>query len=374
MAIRFRCSHCNQLLGIAESRAGASVDCPGCGRTIRVPSSKRRPTPGAADSAGRDPKLNEALSELSSLGADLDDGLSPTSLQPQVIPTRPVSASATVRTPPAQRDSRAAGSSDQKPSAIAPDAPTSRSPDTPGTGAAADNDWRGDLESLATPSGASAADAPVAPVDRRRLAVIACGALLTGLAAGVLIGLSLSGQETAVGTTGEESPPPAADPLAAPPAEPPLPPPAEGVIVGRVTWSDAGRNAAPDEDSLILLLPAQRTGRWKLDSRTIRSPADPDDQAAALAALRLLGVTVAQADTAGRFSVKRMPAEAAQLVVISRHVNQSDPAENRQAVDALSQWFENPAQLIGRLAAQVVALPPVEESEAATDPIIVEFP
>lgn len=37
MPIQFRCSHCNQLLGIARRKAGAVVDCPTCGRRVIVP-------------------------------------------------------------------------------------------------------------------------------------------------------------------------------------------------------------------------------------------------------------------------------------------------------------------------------------------------
>ena len=37
MPIKFRCPHCQQFLGIAESKAGTITDCPTCGRSIRIP-------------------------------------------------------------------------------------------------------------------------------------------------------------------------------------------------------------------------------------------------------------------------------------------------------------------------------------------------
>lgn len=37
MPIRFRCPHCDQLLGIARRKAGASVRCPSCRRDVAVP-------------------------------------------------------------------------------------------------------------------------------------------------------------------------------------------------------------------------------------------------------------------------------------------------------------------------------------------------
>ena len=38
MPIRFRCPSCEQLLAIGTRKAGTLVDCPTCGRTLRVPS------------------------------------------------------------------------------------------------------------------------------------------------------------------------------------------------------------------------------------------------------------------------------------------------------------------------------------------------
>lgn len=40
MPIRFRCSHCNRLLGIARRKAGAETSCPHCGSLIRVPAAE----------------------------------------------------------------------------------------------------------------------------------------------------------------------------------------------------------------------------------------------------------------------------------------------------------------------------------------------
>lgn len=37
MPIRFRCQHCNQLLGIARRKAGCEVECPRCKKSITVP-------------------------------------------------------------------------------------------------------------------------------------------------------------------------------------------------------------------------------------------------------------------------------------------------------------------------------------------------
>jgi phage FluMu protein Com len=37
MPIKFRCNHCNQLMGIARRKAGTDVHCPTCNGVLRVP-------------------------------------------------------------------------------------------------------------------------------------------------------------------------------------------------------------------------------------------------------------------------------------------------------------------------------------------------
>lgn len=74
MPIKFRCQHCRQFLGISRTQAGGIVDCPTCGRTIRVPELDGTvaplPRPGLDP---KDSKLAAALSELASIGDE--DGL-----------------------------------------------------------------------------------------------------------------------------------------------------------------------------------------------------------------------------------------------------------------------------------------------------------
>src|SRR5438128_461341 len=48
MPIRFRCQHCNQLLGISRRKAGNRVECPSCHASLLVPSVSSEPEPAAA--------------------------------------------------------------------------------------------------------------------------------------------------------------------------------------------------------------------------------------------------------------------------------------------------------------------------------------
>ena len=81
MPIKFRCHHCCQMLGISHTRAGAIVDCPGCGRSLRVPQAdgmSDRPASAVTTSAvtGKnpatqqlDPELLDAIISLAELGS-----------------------------------------------------------------------------------------------------------------------------------------------------------------------------------------------------------------------------------------------------------------------------------------------------------------
>src|SRR5437868_3472760 len=44
MPIRFRCRHCNQLLGIARRKAGTPVECPTCHQQLTVPTADQEGT------------------------------------------------------------------------------------------------------------------------------------------------------------------------------------------------------------------------------------------------------------------------------------------------------------------------------------------
>jgi hypothetical protein len=56
MPIRFRCPHCQQLMGIARRKAGQAVQCPTCKATVTVPAEDvpDAPAPAAAAGGGQD--------------------------------------------------------------------------------------------------------------------------------------------------------------------------------------------------------------------------------------------------------------------------------------------------------------------------------
>ena len=88
MAIKFRCPHCQQLLGISSTKAGMIVDCPACGRSVPVPSEDGMAIQTAATSSlNVAPKLLNALQELSAFGLP-NENVSEPAVTPQAATGR----------------------------------------------------------------------------------------------------------------------------------------------------------------------------------------------------------------------------------------------------------------------------------------------
>jgi DNA-directed RNA polymerase subunit RPC12/RpoP len=365
MPIRFRCVHCGQLLGIAESKAGKEVDCPGCGRSIRVPAADGGGTP-PDDAAGQhDPHLQAALSQLTTLGTG----------EPLTEPPQPVELSAPKLRSPGETATRpkphsaATGDATEQ---LKPE-PIKRTDSSPLSDRAAASDvaghWADSIRELSAQAMTDAA--PAAPVPHRHR-LLTSGLVVSALLVGLVSGGSLvhvfsdrSRPSESAGTDDAQVDA-AADPL-------PVPDGNQSVVEGSISWAAAGRAPAADAGALVLLLPSDRTSRWKLDARPLRSEAPTPDREALVAALQHLNASVQFADQDGHFRVLQRTSGPSQLVIISRHLNQSDAALTAQAQDALAHWFSNPAQLVGTLAAKTV---PIEDSGNGDVParIQIRFP
>lgn len=303
MAIKFRCPHCRQLLGISTTKAGTLVDCPACGRSVLVPNdggvataTKRGPRPG------EHPSLLNALQELSALGPpDVDDSaplILPDLLEPDLTS--------------ALRELAAAA-----PVALQPPQPTA-------------------ARQSAT----------------RRFSLLPLMLVLPAFAAGLLLGTfwRSSDHPDAAKADPKSTVPPA--------AAIPLPAASERQLKGVVRFVNDSGNSAADTGAIVLLLPTENTTTLRLDARPLRESADSKARQAIEAALETLGGSAHQADDAGTWTANVPSNVALSMIVISRHRSRTDsqpvPAE---ILESLSRWFESPIHITGRLAVKQSLVP-----------------
>ena len=98
MPIRFRCSHCNQLMGIARRKAGMQVQCPTCHAQVVVPKSDAAEPPESPPlPTGGGPA---PLFERSDFEAFLQNPLAEKPVAPSVPPPTPPAAPFATDIPP----------------------------------------------------------------------------------------------------------------------------------------------------------------------------------------------------------------------------------------------------------------------------------
>lgn len=389
MPIQFRCQYCRQRLGIADSRAGAVVDCPACGRSLRVPGGDNRATdrPAPAATSEADSQLHSALQQLSAIGLGTPaETASPTARTPPasvqnfvprktagaaVPPVRHSAAGAAnsgAAPPDALRELAAfpavnsedlpllaqpelleeASSTDELPPAAPAD--QQGDPAAPATAADVEAPLVAALQELADqhPPATSAAQRPAAqrPAVRRAFGLLI--PVLTGLlmfTAGYLAGHSRKAEPVAIETQTIAAPgetqPPAADPAATPEA---------GQISGLVQAAAADGKTVPDAGALVIIAPANNLSELRIDGRFLRDPPDSAARRAITAAFGQLGVSFTNAAEDGTFSLPLPAPGPCVLIAVSRRNSRPASAPlSSEVVSRLNDWFTAPSPVTGRL-------------------------
>ncbi|MBC7965986.1 MAG: hypothetical protein H7Z17_08685 [Fuerstia sp.] len=371
MAIKFRCPHCRQLLGISTTKAGTLVDCPACGRSVLVPNDGSVTTKTAQTSkTGDHPGLLSALQELSALGSPDDDESGPPAISKAVprarrLPVARVPAGDSDSSVTSDRDAMRiiplTSATEDKTARISATAVLAELAELPTVDDSAPQIVPDELESDLTSALQELAEAapgvephPTAalPSATGRFSLLSLMLVLPAFAAGLFLGTfwQSSDHPDAAKANPKFDVAPAVV----------VPPPAAGErqLKGIVRYVDDSGNSAADAGAVVLLLPTENTTTLRFDARALRESADSKARQAIEAALRILGGSVHQADDSGTWNANVPSDVALSMIVVSRHRSRTDsqpvPAE---ILESLSRWFDSPMHIAGRLAVKQSLVP-----------------
>lgn len=370
MPIKFRCDYCRQLLGIAHTKAGSLVDCPTCGRTLRVPNEDGTVDPPPAVGLNlADDGLRRALDELAELdqakpkpGAELnaqpasatDDSLGgrqstrglletppvvvkpkpivqvpkPSLPQSNAIALEPLPAAAVITAPEPQRGNSAGPSHEPPAAALAGASPEEILAGIPGPAPAV--------------KAATSRPTPAAPNQGYAFRWLVAVGVASGFI-GVGLGFGLGRIFLSSGVIESRSPAVREVVPEAAPAKP--------QVKGRITFRNARGQVEPDAGACLILVPSPRDNAVKLPSVGLRPNDESKVRLQALDVLQGQGGRLAIADSDGNYHFE-LPEERTYQVILLSHfqgrlADDPGPEEARKAVE---ENFDRPEQLVGKLA------------------------
>lgn len=345
LLIKFRCHYCHQFLGIARSRAGELTVCPTCGRTIQIPGDGS-PTSHEAPAAETPPGgegYATALQELAVLlqpepnsnGSHAGEPEEGTSLAPpEPIPleiageVEPIVLSAESEWNSLEELDREQPG-DSQPVAYQV---TMR-----------DDQFR-DLIGLLAPVGAAPADRPVTRnsiVRSRDARMFLLGGITTLLLAAV-VGLA----------AGLGRPPAPVEPSSQPVVETSV-----GIPVrGKISVRSADGSTQADAGAIVVVLPEQPPGKFRLPTIGLRPGDDDVDFAAAAAVIESWGGFATQTDAAGAYQGSLAKPGRYQAVALSAIAQSNSPTATNDATKSLTGYFTDPVELLGTRAVHLAPL------------------
>ncbi len=356
MPIKFRCEHCRQFLGISRSKAGELVDCPTCGRTLRVPQldGTREPIPDPKLDM-QDSSLAGALDALAMIGRDQPAGvavkeakpiapikpvqvktLEPLATpEPIVIeappPVEPVSVSSPKNRPGKPATANKSSNPDAALRELAEITPAGEPPQRPGVG---------QLEG-------SFASKILRSLHSRYVLGILTSVAAIALLVGYLAGRSgsdsnASSAEKKSGKSENRNPRKIV---------PHVPANLKLVVQGTVHYKTPDGDRLVDAGARIILLPKNWKGNARISAAGFWANAKEDDFRISLAALQQMGGDADVADKDGKFEI-HLPASAANyhLLAISAHRKHGGDESLPKSV---GKYFHEPDTLIRELSFKV---------------------
>ena len=385
MPIKFRCDYCRQLMGIAHNKAGSLIDCPSCGRRLRVPNLDGSVAPQPSPKVDHaDDGLRRALDELALIGLTDDEPeskpqtsgavlpepseliakspLPPPGGRPEASPLAPATAraggpaAATVVTPPVKPTVQLVNSLalEPLPQQVVMEPP----PRSPTAGASppvqsvslagsSPEEILAELANQAAPQRPAAIAAPGPVVIRGySLSLVLLVAVLS-FAAGIAAGWGL-GRVYVVQRIADVK----ADTAVTTPVEAPV---AKPLVRGHITYRNAQGQLEPDAGANVLILPVKPENPLKkLPALGLRPNDDHAAHELASKSLSGQGGRLAIVDDEGSFQLELPAAGDYRLLVLSHFQGHPQDADtdttSKQILEELEKLFERPEQLIGKLA------------------------
>lgn len=334
MPIKFRCSYCRQFLGISRNRVGGIVDCPTCGRSIRVPGLDGVAAPLPSPELDRDDAhLARALAELAALAdapavrpvMESIDDVSEEAEIPQPLPEpEPVELPMPVRMSPV--------------SVI----------DPVGNTAVEMVDSRAALEELLQPIAPPREMEPplriVEQLPSTSLLLFMVIIPIVTLLMGLIVGWLVRGQilPTTLSVIPEQNR-----------IENAVPEPVTG-LEGRITYHTADGETRPDVGAIVIAVPETWAGQLRLAPLGLRPGDSEADQAAALKMAAAFGGSAARTDDTGRYQLTLPQPGRYTIVTMARFAERpADAPFSDENLTQLRSFLTDPAATIGQRALQI---------------------
>jgi len=374
MPIKFRCKHCQQLLGISQTKSGENVDCPTCGRSVQVPSLDGSTTSSPKPKwNAKDQSLLKALDSLASMNMESSEDLEVSQSEESQAeknrePTSPVpiALSQPLELPPLES---AVVITEPESPPIVESISDSKSNELGDSEAPQKVDAFEKLAALShVPQADSLSDSPSqSPPAYSQMPASTPIPLKQGLTIPVvsLIALLAFGLGFYAGTWRESKNSTESHQQTVTPDNPSLPLANEqtapndeenifsAAIKGRITYRTTEGSTRPDDGAVVIFLPAYRKSSVRLPIVGFRPADSAEDRNVALAGIRALGGDLVKVGEDGLYESELSQAGEYHVLVLSRHTKRPEesviPSTDRSA---LGEFFDRPQQLLGELAYQ----------------------
>lgn len=376
MPIKFRCEHCRQLLGISQTKAGEMVDCPTCGRAVRVPSLDGKSDPISIPKwDSQDQSLVNALNALASFTekpvrptetvdpAGTDEPCTSSTKEAGLDqPDKPVTAPLVtvipepIEMPPLDTP------------VVLPEPTNPPSPPVPSAVALSENTeepWSklATLSDAASSSTASRDSRPnngsIPPSHPGKGVTLPIALLLVAMAFGLgyFVGNARnasapfpSPEITQWNDTDEQETTTNETALSVPSAR-------RRAVEGRITYVSAAGSSQSDTGAIVILLPAYRKSSVRLSIVGFRPADSSEDREIAKASLTVLGGDLAVVDDQGLFACDLPQAGEYHMIILSRHLERAETESLEAPIRTLlGEYFDRPQQLVGQLKFHVSEL------------------